>query len=74
MVDSLLAAKSRSPIFRKNEDWRNWPEVRLRVAGLPFRTTWPYYAAFTNAGNICRVDVSRTTDDRRKSTAEVVFR
>lgn len=50
------------PIALKvDHEWRNWPEVKIKVSRIPFPrvTTWAIYTTFCIHGTISRIEVQR---------------
>ena len=62
---------TRRPMFKQNEEWRQWAEVKVRLTPLPVDiTTLELYSVFSPYGTVIKIDIDRNS---KRSATYVVF-
>ena len=63
------------PTSRREDDWRNWIEVRLRIIGLPQNiTTQEIWSCFSRYGSLASIKIFENSRGHRDGKAIVTFR
>ena len=60
-------AARHKPALQDDDDWRTWPEVSIRVSGLPRHfdvDTYELYTFFSKKGSISRITIHEKFDAR----------
>lgn len=67
------AAPATRPVMKKDDKWRAWVEVKVRVSGIPIGvTTWDLWHAFSRKGRILRIEIF-DKQTARDAEANVIF-
>ncbi|KAL8939332.1 MAG: hypothetical protein Q9216_003425 [Gyalolechia sp. 2 TL-2023] len=62
------------PVARRDDDWRTWVELRLKVAGLPLDiTTQELWASFSRYGSVNQIEIMEDRRGTRDGVARVIF-
>ncbi|KAL8725364.1 MAG: hypothetical protein Q9181_006444 [Wetmoreana brouardii] len=73
-TSSPARARPLGPIARREDDWRAWIELRLRVVGVPADiTTGELWACFTRHGQVAQIEIMEDSRGTRDGVAKVTY-
>lgn len=61
-------------VARRDDDWRTWAELRLKVMGLPVGiTTQELWACFCWHGSVTQIEIMEDSKGNRDGNARLTF-
>ncbi|KAL8972119.1 MAG: hypothetical protein Q9183_000713 [Haloplaca sp. 2 TL-2023] len=76
-VSTMFPARDRpqGPIARRDDDWKTWLELRLKVVGVPPDiTTHELWTCFSRYGTVSQVEIMENSKGIRDGVARITFR
>ncbi|KAL9029678.1 MAG: hypothetical protein Q9196_002102 [Gyalolechia fulgens] len=69
-----MRPRAQLAVARRDDDWRTWAELRLRVTGLPPDiTTQELWACFSRHGSVNQIEIMEDSRGVRDGVARVTF-
>ncbi|KAL8835144.1 MAG: hypothetical protein Q9170_003449 [Blastenia crenularia] len=69
-----MRPRTQIAVARREDDWRSWVELRLKVAGLPPDiTTQELWASFSRHGSVTQIEIFEDSRGARDGSARVTF-